>query len=447
MKNVVLRGSVYHFRKSLPEDIYDTSLRREITFSLKTKSKRLARSKAAAVLGAIDASIYEIRLSTSLRRKKSIFKKLITYLDEFRSTGKGRFQKVVVTSSSPPQKKPMEPSIKLDEACTQFIEEKMKMDWGKKTKDSYSTSLNCLLVLMGNISVKAITKAHVVEFLQQLMEYPSCRNRGANRKLTIEELKARGVPPISPPTIKKIFVHISTFFNWLHIRDYIDANYFKGLTPKGRKTISKNKDPFTDKDLQLLFGRSLLQHKHSIKPWRFWIPTLALYTGARLEELAQLNTDDIKCLNDVYYLDIHEQGANQLKTPHSIRKIPLHIDIIEAGLFRYAESRAGAEKLFTLGHLEGTYGKLVSQWFTRVKNKLNFPATKVFHSFRHTFRDLAVESRVPSEHIKALLGHTQGDMTHGVYGSGFSLSLLNESVQQIDFSCVRDILIPSGIET
>ncbi|MDE1465389.1 DUF6538 domain-containing protein [Spartinivicinus poritis] len=61
MRNMFLRNSSYYFRKVLPEDLRHTFGKREIFFSLQTKSKRLASSKAAAIIGAVDAAIYEMR--------------------------------------------------------------------------------------------------------------------------------------------------------------------------------------------------------------------------------------------------------------------------------------------------------------------------------------------------------------------------------------------------
>ncbi|MCX4025608.1 site-specific integrase [Endozoicomonas sp. SM1973] len=444
MHNIFVRGSTYYFRKVVPVDVYDTFRKREITFSLQTKSKRLARSKAAVALGAVDTAIYEMRELTDLAKRRTVHKELVTYLDDFRATGNAKLKRVIVSTPSnttADQKEKEEQSPTLKEAHALYLDEKIKMDWHERTKADGVQAFNCLIDIVGNIRLNKLSKGLAIEVTQQIYDYPAKRNQWKNRNLSLEELKKLGVPTIAPTTAVKHFMHLTTFFNWLVNREYMAANPFSGLKPRAKKAAARTKEPFTANDLNTLFTKRIIKGEDPDKPWRFWVPVLALYTGARLEEISQLDVDDIKQSEGIYYLDIHDRGSHQLKNKSSIRKTPLHKDLLEIGLLEYINSRKDEVKLFNLSLLQGIYGKTVSAWFTFIKNKLNFPSTKVFHSFRHTFRDFAVESRVPSEHIKALLGHTQGDMTHGVYGSGFSLSLLNESMQQIDFSCVRDILI------
>jgi integrase len=56
--------------------------------------------------------------------------------------------------------------------------------------------------------------------------------------------------------------------------------------------------------------------------------------------------------------------------------------------------------------------------FGRLKSKLRFPPTKVFHSLRKTFATLLQDSGCP-EHIAAdILGHEIHTQTYGVYGKG-----------------------------
>ena len=47
----------------------------------------------------------------------------------------------------------------------------------------------------------------------------------------------------------------------------------------------------------------------------YWLPLLALYTGARLEELGQLRKKDIKESNGIWYINITDEAEGaSLKT-------------------------------------------------------------------------------------------------------------------------------------
>ncbi|MDE1462087.1 site-specific integrase [Spartinivicinus poritis] len=446
MKNIALRGRVYHFRKVIPTDLRSVFQKTEYTFSLQTRSKRLARSRAASLLGIIDTSIYEMRGYTSDNQRIAVYKALDAALAEFVTTGIVQLHKPIAIPEAVSETKVQEtaqPSIMLAAAYMLFVKEKERTEWSGKSKACYMSSFRILIDIMKDRPVNIIGKQDATNFLQCLFEYPNGRYVGKDASTDWRKIREEGAPPLAALTVKLHFSRIKTFFGWLETQGYINTNPLDKLTPKGKKTRPVKRDSFSPDELHTIFANGVIQERESKRSWRFWMTVLLLYTGARREEIAQLDTEDVKCKEKIYYLDIHNRGDHHLKNEYSERLIPLHTDIISLGFLQYIESREGQVKLFDVNSTDGIFGRPLTAWFTGLKRKLGFADNKVLHSFRHTFRDLAVESRVPNEHIKALLGHSQGDMTHGVYGSGFSLKLLNESMQLIDFSCVRDILIQS----
>jgi len=108
---------------------------------------------------------------------------------------------------------------------------------------------------------------------------------------------------------------------------------------------------------------------------------LALTTGGRLNELAQLYLDDVRqSENGTWYLDFNLDGADKLdaddsdlgpdkslKTVNSIRVVPLHALIVNAGLPNYVNAlrEAGHDRLFPelkRDAIKG-YGKPAGSWF------------------------------------------------------------------------------------
>src|SRR5437762_9036633 len=77
----------------------------------------------------------------------------------------------------------------------------------------------------------------------------------------------------------------------------------------------------------------------------------ALFTGARLEEIGQALTNDMKHDDGINYLDINtlDRGAGKrVKNRSSRRKLPVHPELVCCGLLAYVEERrrAGDERLF-----------------------------------------------------------------------------------------------------
>ena len=117
------------------------------------------------------------------------------------------------------------------------------------------------------------------------------------------------------------------------------------------KETTKQRRPWSETELQTLFGQSLFQEYVLPKDWRagndaaYWIPLFGMFTGARLSEIAQLRTSDILLANEIPTLSISNMGANQqVKTSASIRTIPIHSELIRLGFIDYAQNIKNEDK-------------------------------------------------------------------------------------------------------
>ena len=54
-----------------------------------------------------------------------------------------------------------------------------------------------------------------------------------------------------------------------------------------------------------------------------------VYTGLRRKELIELKKTDILYEDNIPYFNIEESGERTLKTKSSIRRVPIHPDILE----------------------------------------------------------------------------------------------------------------------
>ena len=162
------------------------------------------------------------------------------------------------------------------------------------------------------------------------------------------------------------------------------------------------------------------RHEPGMNIWQdayWWMPILALHTGARAEELAQLRHGDLKRdKNGIHYFEIHDRFDNRIKTANSVRNVPVHDFLIELGfpkLFR-PERKLAAERIFpelTPRGREGKLSQLYSTHFSEYRNAGGLYEHLVdFHSFRRTFiTTLEANHKIPTLVVARIAGHDDGD--------------------------------------
>ncbi|HYW92752.1 MAG TPA: DUF6538 domain-containing protein [Gammaproteobacteria bacterium] len=226
------------------------------------------------------------------------------------------------------------------------------------------------------------------------------------------------------------------------------------------KSDSRRRKPFSRDDLKRIFGSPVYTHgKHfgrRVGEASAWIPLLALYHGCRVEELAQLLIEDVQKIDGIWCLSIDDMPGThgerkRLKNADSRRELPLHPKVVEAGFLRYVQRLRDAGKTRVFPALEpdrfGKHSSAFSKAFmTYLRRTLGITdPRKVFHSFRHTFRDACRAARIDEEIADALMGHSDGDRTGRSYGSNVPLWLLHEAIGKIRYPGVTvPVLIADG---
>lgn len=326
--------------------------------------------------------------------------------------------------------------ILLSQGFNLYKQEQVLENWGVRTATQNEASFKQLVEIIGDIPITAVTKSVVRDYKQTLLSYPANRCKGKRKEKTLKQLLEEGSVSISLETVRNVMGRVSSFFNWLVKQGYREDNPFSGVAPRRVHSARSERSPFTDDDLRLLFGTAIYKDKDYAHDWQYWLPLLGLYTGARLEELCQLKGDDFKVSDGCHYIDIHGEGDvhNRVKTPSSVRKIPVHSELLKLGILDKVNMRSRDSFLFDLRRVNTNLGHVPSKWFGGYKASLGLPkGTKVFHSFRHTLRDKLTLSGVPNEHIRELLGHEQIGETFGRYGSSIPVSVLAESLEKLHF--------------
>lgn len=174
-----------------------------------------------------------------------------------------------------------------------------------------------------------------------------------------------------------------------------------------------------------------------------WGSLVGMFTGMRLNEIAQLETADIKQVDGVWVIDVSDVGEGnrkRLKTAAADRRVPLHDRLIATGFLDFVEAQREArqERLFPALSFcpKNGYGRAIGRWFNNtLLPKLGMKSkTLVFHSFRHTMNTRLYQADVPEAQIKAIIGHEQQGVSTGTYlKDGFRPAQLKAAIDRFEF--------------
>lgn len=100
-----------------------------------------------------------------------------------------------------------------------------------------------------------------------------------------------------------------------------------------------DREMFSDDEVRAIFKHpKFIQFQIKNDP-KFWLISIAAYTGMRLEEITQLNPCDDIYLDedDIWIFDINEKDVKSLKNNASPRVIPIHSKLLELGIVNFVE--------------------------------------------------------------------------------------------------------------
>lgn len=255
----------------------------------------------------------------------------------------------------------------------------------------------------------------------------------------IEAGRARG-------TVKKYVQAIASALGYAVDMEWREANPARDVKVPGTDVEADDRLPYRKEHLKAIFsgpvhtGGETVKAKEAGGAAAFWLPVLALYTGARMGELAQLRADDVRQEDGVWFLDLNVYGEGQrLKNKGTRRKVPLHPDI-HARFLAFVPRSGPVFPDMVADEKSGKVGKRFSRWWARYMDQRAraMPGCGLddrrltFHSFRHTFKDACREAKIPAEVHDRLTGHSGGNVGRR-YGNGYSLAALNAYVREIQF--------------
>lgn len=215
--------------------------------------------------------------------------------------------------------------------------------------------------------------------------------------------------------------------------------------PKASKEDMNERETYSRDDLKKLFSSPI--YKGQKIPYggkgaaAQWLPLMALFSGARTEELCQLRPVDFREEDGIHYYFIYTKHEEQdTKTTSSVRRVPIHPELIRIGLLHYVERQREKKEewLFPLlvTDVKGNRSGNWSKWYHRYLRKIVgiTDGAIVFHSFRHTFKYICRECLIPEDIHDAITGHKNGSVSRAYGGALYPLKPLNEAMARYHVS-------------
>lgn len=270
-------------------------------------------------------------------------------------------------------------------------------------------------------------------------------------KADIVAYKDKRLELVTAGTVQKDFNLINGIFNNAVANAKLNSNPAEGVTVPVDKRKPKPRVTFSLSDLQIIFKSPIYTENHrpigGAEEASFWLPLIALFTGARLTEIGQLLIEDIQEEQNISYFFITTESDSEapdsteksLKTASSHRRVPIHSELIRCGFMGYVASmkEAGHKRLFPALKSAETRPLTASfsQWFGNYKRKVLkiTDRRKTFHSFRHTFKDACRVSDISKELHDKLTGHASGNEGDNYGDDFYPLQPLAKAISKLSY--------------
>lgn len=345
----------------------------------------------------------------------------------------------------------------LDELIALFYADPQRKKLSPKNQRGFAMAFRLLREIAGASTPAAQVSREHARRVQDLLGRlpPNATKRFPRRTLeqAAQAAKERSLRLLERKTAENILRNLSAFFSWAKKEHHLDRNPFEGLRPlQDAKPSEETRQPFDEASLVKMFG-SALYSKDDVSreryPGRYWIPLLALYHGARSNELCQLEVNDIATTGDIPVICVRKASANgqtkRLKTLSAEREIPIHPKVLALGFMEFVERqrKAGSAVLFpdvpvaATGYRSDNFQK----WFARFRSSLGLTDHRMtFHSFRHNFSDAARVAGIPGEIVDELAGWSSGKSMRRHYGSGHPVVRKRDELARISYPAVEGVL-------
>ncbi len=371
------KEGIYYFVRRVPKDLEGLYLTRKISYSLRTKSVRVARSRSLLEAAKLDAYWYQQRLNqapvcTRYLSQQHIAPSVGT------SLGKQKHR------------------ISVKEAISIYVRLKGKGK-SKIALRAVERSMGYVIAACGTKYLDQYTKVDAIDFRDALLD--------------------RG---LTGSSIARTFGAVRSVFNLAISESGLDiSNPFSGVYfDRQAGVVARTPIPVDD-------IRRVQQKCNKIDDDIRWLVALISDTGMRLSEAVGLHMDDLILEEEqIPFVRVMEHPWRPLKTKNSVRDIPL----VGAALWaseRLLKCPVNDQYAFPRYVQNGSTNANSASAASNKWLKGFVPKGCSMHGFRHSLRDRLRAVECPIEIIDQIGGWSKRSIGEG-YGLGYSLPVLSK---------------------
>lgn len=192
-------------------------------------------------------------------------------------------------------------------------------------------------------------------------------------------------------------------FQWAVDNRKLEANPAARINIDLKARSSEKRRGYSDEEAKTVLEAS----RREKETHKRWVPWVCAYTGARIGEICQLRSEDIKRIDGIWCIAFAAE-AGSLKNVNSERVVPVHAALKDEDFLRFVtSSRKGP--LFPelspdrFGSRGGTGTKILSRWI----RSLGVTDTRISpnHSWRHRLKTLGRRHGLAVDILDAMTGH------------------------------------------
>ncbi|MFW0920703.1 site-specific integrase [Vibrio parahaemolyticus] len=291
------------------------------------------------------------------------------------------------------------------------------------------------------------TKKDALEIYYGIHELPAYlmhnkKYKGMATKEILEVVRGTNYRRISSETVKKYLNTIKSFYKWVIGFGYAKVDIFENINvAKSKVKDNERRKAYSEKDLKLIFNDEIFHDSKHSGSFRYWIVIIAALLGMRQSEISQLYKSNIKVINGFWCIAVEAKFKDQrIKNRKSIRLIPIPNELIRLGFLDFVSSCEEGPIFKDINRCnKDGYGRDVSRWFSKTKDKLGFCNKYTFHSFRHYFINNLKQKGVDLAIVSEITGHTYNSVAFENYGKDYSLKEKKKIIDKYSSETIRSL--------